>query len=231
MIMPQWPPWIGSLPIARQPKKHMIEYELVDRCRRGERSAQHEIYTRTVERVYRLVLRITGNRDDAFDLVQETYVRAFTRANQFDGRSSFETWLCRIAINQALQNQRRVALGDRATASMNGRNTPPAANPAHDQKIDVEDALARLPEADRAMLVLRYQEGLDYAAIAELTGYPPGTVASRLNRARERVRELLKKSYAASEENQRAVHPITRSNEGSAQPAADELSLRLRHGG
>lgn len=208
----------------------MIEYELIERCRRGERSAQHEIYTRTVERVYRLVLRITGNRDDAFDLTQETYVRAFTRADQFDRRSSFETWLCRIAINQALQNQRREALGDRATASMNGRNTTPTTNPAHDQRIDVEDALIQLPEADRALLFLRYQEGLNYAAIAESTGYPPGTVASKLNRARERVRELLKKSYAAPEENHRLVHPIIRSTEGPAQPTADALSPRLQPG-
>ncbi len=208
----------------------MIEHELVDRCRRGERSAQHEIYTRTVERVYGLILRITGNRDDAFDLAQETYVQAFTRAHQFDGRSSFETWLCRVAINQALQNKRRVALGDRTAASMNGRDIPPAADQAPDQKIDVEDALARLPEADRAMLVLRYQEGLDYAAIADLTGCPPGTVASRLNRARERVRELLNKSYAVPEENQCAVHPISRSNKGLAPPAADVPAPRLQHG-
>jgi len=208
----------------------MIESELVDRCRRGERSARHEIYTRTVERVYRLVLRITGNRDDAFDLVQETYIRAFTRANQFDGRSSFETWLCRIAINQALQNQRRVALGDRATASMNGRNTPPTANPAHDQKIDVEDALARLPEADRAMLVLRYQEGLDYATIADLTGCAPGTVASRLNRARERVREMLKNAYADLEENHSPAHQMDRIDKCSAQSASDVEPLRLHRG-
>jgi|CXWL01.1.fsa_nt_gi RNA polymerase sigma-70 factor (ECF subfamily) len=208
----------------------MIEYELVNRCRSGERSAQHEIYTLTVERVYRLILRITRNHDDAFDLVQEAYIQAFTQINQFDGRSSFETWLTRIAINQTLQNQRRMSLRERTTASMNGRYTPPAFLPPHDQKIDVDDALAQLPEADRAMLVLRYQEGLDYAAIAGLTGCPPGTVASRLNRARERVRKLLKKSYASPEETPRAVHPISRSNRGSAQPAAEVPAPRLQRG-
>lgn len=207
----------------------MIEYELVERCRRGERSAQHEIYTRTVERVFRLVLRITCNHDDASELVQECYVQAFTRAHQFDGRSSFETWLCRVAINQALQSRRRASLRDRTAASMNGRNRPPA-NPSHDQKIDVQEALAHLPEMDRAMLVLRYQEGLNYTAIADLTGCPPGTVASRLNRARERVRELLKESYAPREENSRAVHPMNRSNKESAQPAAEVPAPRLQHG-
>lgn len=230
MIMGHGPPRIRGPQGYPQPKKQMIEYELVDRCRRGERSAQHEIYTRTVERVYRLILRIARNHEDASDLVQETYVQAFTCARQFDGRSSFETWLTRIAINQVLQNQRRVALRDRTTASMNGRSTLPVASPAYDQKIDVEDALARLPEADRAMLVLRYQEGLDYAAIAEHTGCPPGTVASRLNRARERVREMLKKSYSSSEEKPSDVHLMNRSNQGLALPPAEVLAPRLPRG-
>lgn len=223
------PPRICGPRFELQPKNQMIEHELVDRCRRGERSAQHEVYTRTVERVFRLVLRITGNHDDASELVQECYVQAFTRAHQFDGRSSFETWLCRVAINQALQSRRRASLRDRTAASMNGRNRPPA-NPSHDQKIDVDDALALLPEAERALLVLRYQEGLDYAAIAEVTDSPQGTVASRLSRARERVRELLKKSYAPPEENVRAVHPISRSNKGSVQPAAEVPAPRLQRG-
>ncbi len=230
IIMARRLPRIRGPRFELQPKNQMIEHELVDRCRRGERSAQHEIYTRTVDRVYRLILRITGNHDDAFDLVQETYIRAFTRANQFDGRSSFETWLTRIAINQALQNKRRVSLGERTIAAMNGRNKSPAPHPPHDQKIDVDDALALLPEAERALLVLRYQEGLDYAAIADVTGCPPGTVASRLNRARERVRELLKESYAPREENPYAVHPMSRSNKGSAQPAAEVPAPRLQRG-
>lgn len=210
--------------------KQMLEYELIERCRYGDRSAQQEVYSRTVERIYRLLLRIIGNRDDASDLAQETYVRAFTRARQFDGRSSFETWLCRIAINQALQERRRVTLAQRALASSNGRDVQLATYPAHDQRIDVEDALAQLSTDDRTIMVLRFQEGLDYAAIADLVGCPPGTVASRLNRARQRVRELLKKSYAEREEIHRPAHPIDRNNEGSTQLAPDLLSPRLREG-
>lgn len=198
----------------------MIELELVEKCRRGERSAQHEIYKLTVERLYRLVLRITGNHEDTNEVVQEAYIQAFTRITQFDGRSSFETWLHRVTINQALQNRRRRTLRDRTAASLNGRNSRPP-EPLPDQRLDIEDALARLPEADRALLILRYQEGLDYAAIADITGSPPGTVASRLNRARERVRELLKGSYGTPEENSRDVHPMGRSDHGAAWPASD----------
>lgn len=208
----------------------MIEHELVDRCRRGERSAQHEIYTRTLDRVYRLVLRVSGNRDDALDLVQETYIRTFTRVVQFDGKSSFETWLSRIAINQALQHKRRSVLGKQRVAALDRGYPPPPAEPSRDQKIDIDDALSYLPEGDRVMLVLRYQEGLDYATIADVTGCALGTVASRLNRARERIREFLKNAYAAPEENGRAAHPIVRIDQGSLQPASNAVSPRLRPG-
>lgn len=203
----------------------MIEFELVERCRRGERSAQHEIYKRTVERLYRLVLRITGNHEDANEVVQDVYIQAFTHITQFDGRSSFETWLHRVTINQALQNRRRRTLRDRAAASLNGRNSR-LSEPLPDQRMDIEDALARLPEADRALLILRYQEGLDYAAIADITGSPSGTVASRLNRARERVRELLNESYGTPEENSRVVHPMVSSDHGVTLPASNKSAQR-----
>lgn len=226
-------PWgcleLAALGFAARPKAQMIEYDLVEQCRRGERSAQQEVYSRTVERIYRLVLRITGNHDDASELVQDTYIQAFTRADQFDGRSTFETWLCRVAINTALQDKRRRALRDRTASSLNGRSRPPD-DSTRDQKMDVEEALARLSETDRVMLVLRYQEGLDYAAIADLTGCAPGTVASRLNRARERVRELLKESYALREDKPGDVHPINRSPKESVQTAADVPKPRLQHG-
>jgi hypothetical protein len=71
----------------------------------------------------------------------------------------------------------------------------------------VAEALAALSVEDRTILLLRYQDGLDYAAISEITGCPPGTVASRLNRAREKMRGLLSKDYGYREENAPAEHP------------------------
>ncbi len=69
----------------------MTEQELVERCREGDREAQRELYDRTSGPVYRLLLKMTASPDDAFDLAQETYLKAFTRINQFDGRSSVAT--------------------------------------------------------------------------------------------------------------------------------------------
>lgn len=190
----------------------MTEHDLVERCREGNREAQRELYDRTSENIYRLLLRMTASPDDAFDLAQETYLKAFTRMGQFDGRSSVATWLYRVAVNEALQFLRRArrtrvklqqivptpAEGDKGTESDFEHSTI---------RLDMNDAVAALVPNDRAMLLLRYQEGLDYRAIAGVVGCAAGTVASRLNRARQRVREILQESYAFGEAKSHGEHP------------------------
>ncbi len=169
----------------------MSERELVELCRRGDRQAQRAIYDRTAEAIYRLALRMTRNADDAFDVAQDTYVRAFTRIQQFDGRSSLATWLHRIAVNEALQLLRRRRNEQhhlRLIPAVEECETTP---PSDDRKADLENAMADLPPTDRAILLLRYQQGLDYRQIAQALDCQPGTVASRLNRARTRLRALL----------------------------------------
>lgn len=185
----------------------MTEHDLVERCREGDREAQREFYDRTSVQVYRLLLKMTANPDDAFDLAQETYLKAFTRINQFDGRSSVATWLYRVAVNEALQFLRRagrtrVKLQEIVPEKCAGSNIEQSSI-----RLDMNDALATLPPNDRAMLLLRYQEGLDYRAIAEVAGCASGTVASRLNRARRNLREILRKSYGPREEKGHGDHP------------------------
>lgn len=208
----------------------MVHRDLVERCRRGDRKAQHEVYAQTSERVYRILLRITGRSEDALDLAQESYFRAFTRIHQFNGESSFFTWLCRIAVNEALQFVRRdvAARANReASASQIRLN---CGTEESDTKLDIDAALARLAPKERALLLLRYQEGLDYKAIAEVTDNPPGTVASRLNRARDRLRQFLKKSYGRVEETTLSKHPIHRMTSDSAHPSIPASSPSARPG-
>jgi RNA polymerase sigma-70 factor (ECF subfamily) len=193
------------------------DHELIEACRNGDRNAQRELFERTSGRVYRLLLRLTGNPDDAFDLTQETFLKGFTHIDRFDGRSSVATWLHRIAVNEALQYLRRAqTLRRKIDELAGGAATTYDATEAVTGRLDVEDALAQLPPDDRVIVLLRYQEGLDYRTITEVTGVPEGTVASRLNRARERLRNILKpcpeprrKGYASVEENRAAVHPIS----------------------
>lgn len=207
----------------------MIDVDLIERCRRGDRKAQHEVYLQTADRVYRLALRITGHAEDAFDAAQETYVRAFTRLGQFDGRSSFYTWLCRIAVNEALQLQRRA--GARADRESNAAVVPTGGddNPT-DTRLDVEAGLDGLAPADRAILLLRYQDGLDYQTISEITDCEPGTVGSRLNRARERLRDFLKNGYASGEESAVHEHPIERGKSEGTDPDRNASKAGVRPG-
>lgn len=205
------------------------ERELVARCRKGDRDAQREIYVRTSERIYRLLLRMTRNADDAFDLAQETYLRAFARMAHFDGRSSLATWLYRIAVNEALQFLRRserVRKNLQAEAVQN-RTTDDGERII--ARLDVEEALTTLSPDDRAILLLRYQEGQDYRQIAQVLQCAEGTVASRLNRARGRLAQLLGSDYASTEEVKVPVHLKDARNDvvkvrAAGRPAARDAS-------
>jgi RNA polymerase sigma-70 factor (ECF subfamily) len=188
--------------------QNLSDEQLAERCRRGDRAAQREVYDRTSERIYRVLLKITRDPDQAFDLAQDTYVRAFTRMRQFDGRASLATWLYRIAVNEALQAARRQATADAKLGEMQHRMNAGSQDGQVATRLDVSEALAALSAEDRAILVLRYQEDLDYAAISEITGVPSGTVASRLNRARGRMRSLLSRDYGLREESEPGEHPI-----------------------
>lgn len=169
--------------------------DLIDRCRAGERDAQRELFERTSTRIYRLLLRMTGDPDDAADLTQETYVKGLQRLDQFDGRSAVGSWFFRIAVNEALQFRRRQSVATVKLQALAPNRPTEAQPPGTDLRLDMEGALAELPPDDRALLLLRYQEELDYRDIGEILECPEGTVASRLNRARDRLRVILRKSY------------------------------------
>ena len=184
----------------------MNDEPIISGCRRRDRDAQRQLYELHVERIYRTVLRMTRDREAAFDVTQETFVRAFRKIDSFDGRAVIGTWLYRIATNEALQFLRkreterrhlRIVAQERAGS---GKSEVPA------DYSDIEAALAALSEHDRAVLVLRYQEGLSYDEIAVALDCAAGTVASRLNRARSRVRAILADSAEAGEESGRLSH-------------------------
>ena len=204
----------------------VVETDLIDRCRKGDREAQHLLYTQTSERIYRLLLRMTRSPESAFDLAQDTYLHAFTRISQFKGDSSIATWLYCIAVNEALQflrKNRPLRLSPELAGEL-------AANEDENEQtiasIDVDDALNRLDAEDQAILLLRHQDGLDYHSIALALDCPDGTVASRLNRARDRLRQILGKGYAPQEESADAMHPTTRT--GSVQTVEEASNASAR---
>lgn len=164
------------------------------------------MYDAHAPRLYRLALRLTGNEADAADVVQETFVRAFERLETFGGRADVGTWLYRIATNESLQLLRRRRRQRVHLARWWSLRDRAAGGDGMGARLDVEAALQRLDGPSRAVLLLRYQEGLDYRQIAEVLGCRVGTVASRLNRARERLRALLGVDEAQEEEDQAGGH-------------------------
>ncbi len=185
----------------------MEDEDFIQRCREGDRQAHAELYRCTSEKIYRLLLRMTRNPDDAFDLTQQTYVQALQNFCRFDGRSALSTWLYRIAVNQAVRFRHRAAQIQRRTETTLLDGDEPGTERAPDgTTLDVEEALAVLDPQERMILLLRYQEGLSYRAIAEVAGCAEGTVGSRLNRARKTLRHLLQKGYGNREEKDRAAH-------------------------
>lgn len=183
------------------------EQSLISACQAGDRDAWREAYDCTVHRVYRLVFRMVRNADDAFDLTQDVYVRVFSGIGGFRRNCSFSTWVYRIAVNEALAflRRKRVEKGHlhegRIGAPGQSVNPPEPAD-----CLDVRTALAALDDEDRTVLLLRYDHELDYQAIAQVLDCAEGTVASRLNRARQRLRTMLRCDDADREGDEPSAH-------------------------
>lgn len=169
----------------------MDESELIEGCRSGDRQAQRAVYDRHADRVYRIALRLTRDEQDAFDVAQDTFVRAFEQIGGFDARSRLGTWLYRIATNEALQLFRRRDTERRHLRIVSEQKNHATRPEAEAAQHEVDDALGQLSDEHRTILIYRYQEGFSYEEIADVLEIAPGTVASRLNRARAEIRALL----------------------------------------
>lgn len=182
---------------AAEPADHDEEAGLVERAGEGDCAAFEVLYRRHRDRIYGLLWRLAGG-DAALaeDLLQEAFVRAWQKLDSFRGESRFGTWLHRLSANVALSDRRirvkrieretplegtveRLATGDRDVRA--------------GQQMDLERAIAGLPERARTVLVLYDVEGYSHAEIAEMTNMAVGSSKAQLHRARKLVREDLEK--------------------------------------
>ncbi len=167
------------------------ESQLVARARRGDREAAHALYERHAERVYRLLVRLSGDDDDARDLTQDAFVRAFDRIATFRGDSSFGTWLYRIALSVGLNARRRdhrmAKRWDRITDDV--ADETPNVDPDLQQRL--RSAIAELPEKQRVVFVMHALEGYTHVEIGEILGISEGTSKGRLFDARGRLKQAL----------------------------------------
>jgi RNA polymerase sigma-70 factor (ECF subfamily) len=177
------------------------EAELIQQAKKGDQQAFAVLVRHYQRRLFGVALALTRNPDDAAELAQEAFVRAYQNLGQFEARSSFSTWLYRIVANLAIDLRRResrhvVLRGEEAESELRrlagsgdtGFNTTFGG----ELRGRLRAALDELTPEHRAVILLREVEGLSYEEISETLGCPRGTVMSRLHYARMRLREQLK---------------------------------------
>jgi RNA polymerase sigma-70 factor (ECF subfamily) len=173
------------------------DLDLARRCREGDAAAFEALYRAHAGRLFGLLTRMAGSAQEAEDLLQDVFVQAHRKLGSFRGESSLGTWLYRLAVNQCLDHLRgRHSRMARATDSLDADDAvePVAAAPALPEaiaRIDLERAIARLPDGCRAAFVLHDVEGLDHREVGEVLGISEGTSKTQVHKARMKLRGLL----------------------------------------
>ena len=182
----------------------MTDRELLEQAKRGSEDAFAQLVLDNQNRVYSLALRLTGDREEAADLAQEAFVRAWQGLPGFQGESSFSTWLYRLTTNVCidyLRRQKRREGVERPAPLEDGEGTriepadwsqePHRQLEQRERSQALDRALDRLPEHHRRPLMLRELSGLSYREIGEALDLDLGTVKSRISRARLSLRKIL----------------------------------------
>jgi RNA polymerase sigma-70 factor (ECF subfamily) len=185
------------------------EGALVSRARQHDEAAVRELIRRNNQRLFRAARAVLRNDAEAEDVVQETYVKAFTRLQLFEGRSAFSTWLTRIALNEALGRRRRqrptVEMAD--LAQLGGADiipfpgaplpqSPEGSTGRREMQALLEELIDALPDPFRVVFVLREVEDMSTDEVASHLDIKPATVKTRLFRARKLLREALEARFA-----------------------------------
>jgi RNA polymerase sigma-70 factor (ECF subfamily) len=183
-----------------KPREHPEDAALVRKAQEGDVDAFESLVKTYQQRVYAVCRRLTGTHQAADDLAQETFIKAYFALGTFDCRWPLYPWLRRIAVNASLNYLK--ARG-RETSLDDGRRAERLANPGPtadlpEERLEraefearFERSVASLPEEQKSVFVLKFYEGLNYEEIARSLDVPAGTVMSRLNRARQKLRALL----------------------------------------
>lgn len=189
------------------------DLEAAAEARKGNQLAFRALVERHSRSVFRLAFRMTGNEQDAEDMVQETFLRAYKQLHRFDGRASFGTWLYRIAANCSLDllRARRTRKEQSCTAASDGDESKnlldnvasPAPDPERIARSEqlanmLEPALQQLSETERTAFVLRHYEGHDIEEIAKVLGVNKGAAKHSVFRAVQKLRRVLEPAWGTA---------------------------------
>ena len=171
------------------------ERTLVSQAQQGDRNAFSELIRIHAQDVQRVVYRMCGDQQLAEDAAQETFIQAWMKLASYRPKSSLRNWLYRIAVNSAidtLRKEKRILPEAVDELPLTDDEPSPEAAFIHAERtVAVQSAIAALPDASRAVLILREYEGLSYREIAETLDIPLGTVMSRLSYARKLLKDEL----------------------------------------
>lgn len=187
------------------------ETEFIERLRRGDAAAFEELVAERSGEIYGLLFRLTENSEEARDLTQETFLRAFQNIGRFRGEADLRTWIYRIAINQARnrwrwwrRRRRDLTVSLDATQGQSNQTliatlaesseNPEQQTLAHEREVALRSALQKVGRAYRETVILRDIEGFTYEEIATTLGINVGTVKSRLARGRQELKRKLEGS-------------------------------------
>lgn len=187
----------------------MDEQTLIKQAGQGSEAAFEELVRAYEKKIYNLTLRITGNREDAFDLTQTTFLKAWHAISLFQFDSKFSTWLCRIASNACIDFLRKEKRRNTVSLTVEDEDDPYAEMAVADERLDPEaiveaaserervlQALNTLPKDYRIILSLRAVEDMGYEEIAQALDLKTGTVKSRIFRAREMLRQRFSGNFS-----------------------------------
>lgn len=170
-----------------------LDVALIERARRGDSKAFERLYREHVGRVHGLCLRMTRNPDLAADCVQDAFIKAWKALPKFEARSSFSTWLHRIAVNTVLEKRRSPVNTEIAVEDPTELEEPVMTFDSPVEEEELEAAIESLPQGARDALVLCGVYGYEHSEAAGMLGIAVGTCKAQLHRARGLLRERLER--------------------------------------
>ena len=189
------------LTMAGKRESGLAESELLAWAKRGNLDAFERLIALHERRIYALALRVTGNPEDAKDATQETFIRLHRKIGQIDSERALGPWLSSLAVNacrdigRSRRRSRMVPMDEMVAASPDRSPGPEGLTLEHERERHLQVGLRRLPEKERAALLLREMEGLTTGEVARILGSSEATVRSQISNARLKLREFFAQRF------------------------------------